>query len=281
MMAANQGRTGPVRIDGVVIGVHLAPNSVGQHSMGIDWLLHRLGAASADAYGLREFDGHVVRSIPEWTTRTASHEERHLDMGARRRRLFTSSATLCVEGHVEHAMEVTTRYGQDSVVTGAWDDSSFAIRGWEDEGRRIVDTVQEALQALDLAVWVSGDVEFGHGHLCIVRRSSVPMAMVRKFDDAVAGRRRLQDAAATTGIAERLTAIGQMSPLGRMRPYYALSPSWIDEETAKRSAHPVKFFLNPSRQDVNQSGWFTVEELDEWIAGRGPIPKKGIRGEEE
>ncbi len=279
MMAANQGQSGPIRIDGVAVGVHLAPNGVGQHSMGIDWLLRRIGAVDADAYGLREFDGHVVRSMPEWTRRDVSHEERlSLDVGPRPKRFSSTSSILCVEGSVEHALGETVRYSPNSVVTGAWDDSSFAVRGWDDEGRRIVDMLQEALETLDVAVWVSGDIDFGHGHFCVVRRSTLPDATVRAFDDDVAASRRLHDAAAATGIHERLAGIGPMTPLGRMRSYYALSPAWIDAETARRSLHPVKFFLNPAEQDRNNFGWFTVEELDQWIAGQGPIPKNPRKG---
>lgn len=274
MMAANQGQSGPMRVDGETIGVHLAPNAVGQHGMGIEWLLRRLGAAEPDEHGLRTFDGHVSTAVPDWSRRDLSHDEKlYLDVGPKPLKLKSVSTVLCVEGGMEHAVGVTERYSPHSVVTGAWDDSSFAVRGWDDEGRRIVDLLQEAVETRDVATWVSGDIDFGHGHLCIARRSTTPAFLVRRFDEEVAATRRLQDAAAATGIAGRLEQIGPLTPFGRMRPYHALSPAWIDAETARRSAHPVKFFLNPTQQDINNFGWFTVEDLDQWILGLGPVPK--------
>lgn len=279
MMAANQGQSGPMTIDGEIIGVHLAPDSVGQHSMGIERLLRHMGAASADAHGIRTFDEYVSTSVPEWARDDLAHDEKlWLDVGPKPRRLKSTSAVLCVEGHLAHAVEETVRYSPESVVTGAWDDSSFAVRGWDDAGRRIVDLLQEGLETCDLVVWVSGDIKFGHGHLCIARRSLVPAGMARGFDDDVAEQRRLHAAADATGIVDRLAGIGPLTPFGRMRPYHALAPAWIDPETAKRSAHQVRFFLNPVEQDRNNFGWFTVEELDEWIAGQGPIPKNSNEG---
>jgi hypothetical protein len=32
--------------------------------------------------------------------------------------------------------------------------------------------------------------------------------------------------------------------------------------------------FNPSLLKDNDSGWFTVEQLEEWIEGKGPIPKE-------
>jgi hypothetical protein len=279
MMAANQGQSGPIVIDGETIGVHLAPNSVGQHAMGIDRLLRRMGADSADAHGIRSFDGYVSTSVPEWTRDDLSHDEKlWLDVGPKPRKLKSTSAVLCVEGGIQHAVGETARYSPLSVVTGAWDDSSFAVRGWDDAGRRIVDLVQEGLETRDLVIWVSGDIDMGHGHLCIARRSLVPAAMVARFDEDVAEQRRLHAAADATGIAERLAQIGPQTPFGRMRAYHALAPAWIDAETAQRSIHPVRFFLNPTEQDRNNFGWFTVEELDQWIIGQGPIPKNPKEG---
>lgn len=275
MMAANQGQSGPVTIDGETIGVHLAPNSVGQHAEGVDRLLRRLGAGDADAHGIRTFDAHAATSVPRWSREDLSHrEELWLDVEPGPMKLKSTSSVLCVEGNATHAVGETARYSPRSIVTGAWDGSSFAVRGWDDAGRRIVDLLQEGTETRDLAVWVSGDIDLGHGHLCIVRRSLVPSAMVAWFDDVAAGHRRLHAAADATGIAVRLAGIGPLMPFGRMRPYHALAPAWIDAETAQRSVHPVKFFLNPTEQDRNNFGWFTVEELDQWTEGRGPVPKK-------
>ncbi|MFZ3481611.1 hypothetical protein [Sphingomonas sp. 3-13AW] len=266
---------------GQIAGVHLAPDSVGQHQIGIDPLLRRLGAPEPDSHGLRTFDEHLIPSLGSFERTELTHEEKlYLDAGSKAKKLRSTSTALCVGGNLEHAVEECRRYSPLSLITGAWDDASFAIRGYGDEGRRIIDLVQEGLATGDLAIWISGSIDLGYGHLCLARRSLVPTALVEAFNSEIEDRRRLLAAADATGIADKLQSIGRMSVLGRGRPYHALSPAWIDHERAKHSVHPVKFFLNPSQQNLNNFGWFTVEELEQWIEGRGPVPKMQQREKE-
>ena len=85
--------------------------------------------------------------------------------------------------------------------------------------------------------------------------------MLERDQDA----RRLQAAAEKTGIAKKLKKAG----LG----WHALQPAWRDffKDPVYRSRYKVIFFLNPEGQDKYNSGWFTVEELLQWIKGKGPI----------
>ena len=85
--------------------------------------------------------------------------------------------------------------------------------------------------------------------------------MLARDEDA----RRLQTTAEKTGIAKKLKKAG----LG----WYALKPAWRDffKDPVYRSKYKVIFFLNPEEQDKYNSGWFTVEELLQWIKGKGPV----------
>ena len=55
--------------------------------------------------------------------------------------------------------------------------------------------------------------------------------------------------------------------------WYALKPAWRDffEDPVYQSEYKVIFFLNPEGQNKYNSGWFTVEELLQWIKGKGPV----------
>jgi hypothetical protein len=157
-------------------------------------------------------------------------------------------------------------------VFGAWDECSFAVRGWEREGMAVVDMLNEAIADRDLSVWVGGASNvFARGGLVVVRHSMVPAEHSATFDEAVEDANRLQSAALGTGIEERLKSGLKNGIFGL--PWFALSPRWRSDND-KSSAHPVIFWLNPSDQQRNNHGWFTVEELDGWIKGEGPIPKK-------
>lgn len=69
---------------------------------------------------------------------------------------------------------------------------------------------------------------------------------------------KLHEAAAASGLAELLKSKG----LG----WYALEPDWVDE-----TERELQFFLNPCEQRKHASGWFTLEELQEWANGTGPV----------
>lgn len=53
------------------------------------------------------------------------------------------------------------------------------------------------------------------------------------------------------------------------KKYFALSPRWKDENKKE-----VIFWLNPYYQDIDNFGWFTVDDLKDWAKGKGKIPMK-------
>lgn len=55
---------------------------------------------------------------------------------------------------------------------------------------------------------------------------------------------------------------------------FALSPSRPLATNEKKSKYDLRYWLNPMEQRHNNSGYFTVEELEQWIENKGPIPKK-------
>ena len=61
--------------------------------------------------------------------------------------------------------------------------------------------------------------------------------------------------------------------------YFACSPRRIEvkDSNGQQESSALKdiiFWLNPQNQQNNDFGWFTVEQLDQWTKGEGPIPLK-------
>lgn len=87
----------------------------------------------------------------------------------------------------------------------------------------------------------------------------------------------LDAAAKVTGIENRIARRRDSAGKGgRYFPdysYFALVPAWVGDKKRQDTSHGVYFWLNPMHQDRYNSGWFTVEELDEWLEGRGPVMK--------
>ena len=157
--------------------------------------------------------------------------------------------------------------------TSAWDEGDFLIRGLTPKGKDAAKAIIKAFANGDACVFLGGGGVFQNAGLIIGITSRVPTDQIKNYNDVCEDRRKLKAAAEATGIYDRVPA----------RAYFALSPQWIkkfeslagrDGEKAPRdrSKHPVIFWLNPYDQENNNSGYFTVEELDEWLEGKGPVP---------
>ena len=85
---------------------------------------------------------------------------------------------------------------------------------------------------------------------------------------------RLNEAAEATGIRQRLDAwrSGGHDP-DLARYYYALTPVWAPADRRAHPAYPVLFRLNPANTRLNNWGIYTVEELEAWMRGAGPVVK--------
>ena len=143
-------------------------------------------------------------------------------------------------------------------LIGYWGENDFAVLM---EDKSIVEEFVEAFSRKDIAVWVGASGPFRNGGLIIAIASRLPNDFVQEMTDADLDTIELQKAAARTGIHKLLKEADQK--------YLALSPRWTDESKTE-----VKFWLNPYDQTNNNFGWYTVEDLEAWVNGEGPIPKK-------
>lgn len=51
--------------------------------------------------------------------------------------------------------------------------------------------------------------------------------------------------------------------------YFSLRPAWKDD-----SESDIIFWLNPTNQGRNNSGWYSFNELKQWTEGKGPVIKQ-------
>jgi hypothetical protein len=153
---------------------------------------------------------------------------------------------------------------QSEGVAGAWNENNFlvVVKGTENIDK--LKEVYEAFQTNDVAIFLGGGSgPFMNAGLSISIISQLPSEIAKDMMDIDMMKINLDKAAKKTGIHKKLEKAGLK--------YYALSPSWNDPETPSDG---IKFWLNPSDQQANNHGWYTVEELKQWIKGKGPIPKK-------
>lgn len=152
---------------------------------------------------------------------------------------------------------------QSEGVAGAWDEDNFivVVKGKENIDR--LKKVYEAFQKNDIAIFLGGgNGPFQNAGLSIAIISELPNEIVQDMKNVDMDTINLKKAAEKTGIEKKLAKAG----LG----YHALSPQWNDKEDPSEG---VKFWLNPREQDKYNYGWYSVNELEMWIEGKGPIPK--------
>jgi len=156
-----------------------------------------------------------------------------------------------------------------------WDEGAFlfsAPKGGPDDF--IIRSIHTALIENDALIYLAGSSNpFGGSGLVIVRRSTIPRKLIDQMESGFRDRKAIKDAAEATGIRERIERWAR-SKGGYGRGFYALSPDTISANRRDDSKHPVMFWLNPQDQQNNNHGWFTVEELELWMEGKGPVPKR-------
>lgn len=254
---------------GHIFGVSLSGDYTAEHENGCNDIHHKFAIRGGDG----DFEDYCGKPIGAFPMRTFT--------------VPAVKATKRKEGAPEGFGVTTETYDADYFIgmmnnygmydfSSAWDERNFMIAGFTDEGKKAVEVIIEGFKQKDLAVWTGSRGVFGTGGLAIVRPSLTPLDKIQFFNEKQAARRKLDKAAEETGIKERILA--KMGGNGQRWnvsiPFYALSPVWISEEKKAESDHPVMFFLNPGDQKNFNYGYFTVEELDQWINGKGPIIKE-------
>ena len=263
---------------GVVHSLLLTGAGCGQHERGIDSLLRCVSVPL-----VQRWEGIGDRSAAAPIQKVVFERLEGLTIPTTRRR--TAAAVLAMgqdaaHGWVEPA-ELAKRYlSFTAPLHGAWDDRDLCLVARDEASIAALADLDAAARRGDLAMWVGtfSRNPFDRPGLVVAIPSRVPEARKREMLESDLAANRLADAAEATGLGARIgeavaaTGGSLRSPFG----HYALSPGWLADRRMGRdveTAHPVAFFLNPMDQASNNHGWFTVEELDAWLEGKGPVPK--------
>lgn len=252
---------------GRIMGVCLGWDFVAEHEWGIGEIQTAFGIPGKPESHLVGADVRAVTKVPS--------NLRFFDFPKQTYLLFSPSFRWrspppSTEKELDDIMGAGKHNPKSKQITiAAWSGQDFGVRTQNriiPEGRFNLGQIYEALQKKDALIFLAGAGNpFSNRGLYITIRSRMSPEMLEQMRTADEGSLNLSAAAAATGIRARVDAAGKR--------YYALSPRFVHEAEKEKTVHPVIFWLNPTEQGTVNFGWFTVEELDQWIAGTGPIPK--------
>lgn len=272
--------------DGEIFAISLGADFVSEHEWGIGQTYRKLGIDPSkigkDPVGI---ESRIVRNRPS-NLRLTEHKVRKqpgdYSVGWKGVLLMMSyhyrddDAPDADPKELREMYDSPGRDGDKEPLSTAWSDGDFAIFARKEDEIQFLRDLDGGFANDDVVIWLCGGGGFENAGLCFGLKSRMSEAQITEFYDADSAQIALEDADAVTGIKDRLKAAGDAAYDGHSfrRPfgYFALSPRAINEEMQQErgTAHPVIYWLNPNDQKNVNFGWFTVEELDQWIAGEGP-----------
>ena len=165
-----------------------------------------------------------------------------------------------------------------------WSESGFAIAT---QNKAYYEQLVDALIDRNVCIGLFGGmVVFSNAGLTILIKSRIPNGIADQWLAADLDAISLQKASDETGIIAKIKAandkyVAEQNEKGARyvrapNEYYACRPSWNNDKKVKTKWRVV-YWLNPCNQSQNQYGWFTAEELELWLEGKGPIKQMDKR----
>lgn len=154
-------------------------------------------------------------------------------------------------------------------IAAAWDSRSFGIHVKGEQEHKLLKELYESIVSLDTIVFLGRPPikVFSNSSLNIIIRSRIPEECMNEMANRDKEQWELERDAKATGIYEKIKDAGLR--------YFNLLPcrgKVVRDSRTLDSRSDIKFFLSPFGE--NNDGWFTVEELEEWTEGKGPVVKK-------
>lgn len=252
---------GLIELDGRVIGVNLGFDFCAEHEWGFEWAAAYLGRpARPSRTHLGVAARTTTRHLPAFPIELAETKAALWLRGSQGWRAEDTTLAQDVRaGANKQPQYVSDMVRRDRPIVAAWDGrSGFCVKATSDDAKAGVHAAYEALTGDRCLIIQTGGV-FGGGGLKLIDRALVPQSTDDEMRAIDTSTLNLQDAISATGIHERLAAAGLR--------FYALFPRWISEADGS-----YEFWLNPRDQRQVNDGWFTLADLEAWIAGTGPIP---------
>ena len=155
--------------------------------------------------------------------------------------------------------------------SAAWDEKSFAMVSRAEHEPKLRE-IYDAIMAKNVVIGLFGGQVFKNAGLMILIADRIDQSILNSWEKGDTDSDNLHKASEETGIKQKIDAANiDKDYFERKWGYYALSPAWAKN---KKTKYRVMYWLNPQHQDINNFGWYSVEELEQWLENRGPVVAK-------
>jgi hypothetical protein len=265
------GHKAEIITDGsTLIGINLGSDYVAEHEWGIKELRSDFGISEKYVLGKVGFETTKIQQISKrfglFTGKNNSigagyGRYEHTDKNDVTNFFYKEDKQFGFYSGILKEMENGLFYRKDNLeISGAWDSSTFAFLMTKSH-KQHYDELINAFETKNIAMSLGKSKIFENGGLNFLIYDKIPKETFQHAIDQHLSTNRLNVKVAKIGLAEKLTKRGLK--------WYALSPKWVNNDEKD-----IVYWLNPYNQESVNYGWFTEEQLLQWIDGIGPIPKK-------
>lgn len=267
------------------VGVLLEPNACTEHEVGIKELKELFGCDLEAAPGLARRTNTVTtrinfckKEVP--LVKLFEDDESSVLLGNEH---YISSLCEQIEGNsLLEAVKNTCselrayRLGEKQDISSAWSGKDFGIVATGKNKAYLVE-LYENFKKNNVVITVGGRRTWFCGQgLVLAIADRLPKEVVHKIEERDRFNDALNEYHEKLGIEERLRATHDPENWKVGCRYFCLAPKWKSElDFEFDTDYDVVYYLNPHNQQDCYWGWVTVEDLEDWIKGKGKIPTNG------
>lgn len=162
----------------------------------------------------------------------------------------------------------------DALIT-AWNSGSFGVAVYGNQETEYLKDLHEQILNLNLAILTTKFEAFRGSSLCLLITDRIPQSTLDSIYKSDKECYDLIDYEESIGMTDIKNKFGNKNGYHGEKYFMACSPKWLDyEDSMTRDAikkeintqYDIRYWINYSDND-NNYGWYTVEEIREWLTG--------------
>ena len=279
-------------VDDKFVGFSLGHDYCAEHEWGIKELRRRFAIPEGSNKNMGIKNRTITRNIENLVFKTETYKKQKFAL------LYTGYSCRTLKESEENIPHCFTNYKQDILwnmeykanhpsttrkpkdpIACAWDEEGFGIAVMGEKEVGYLTQLYEAIQKCNVAIThinLMPKNPFSNSSLSVLIVDLLPQEVLDQMYNADLEYYSRIDYEEKIGMAKIKTKYGNKNGHDKKNYYMACSAKWIDYDDAEarekrkkelKTKYDIWYWVNYSDDD-NNHGWYTVEEIREWLTGR-------------